>query len=252
MIFETPDGREVAVSIRNLFMEKIMIKIFIFTLCFTSLALAAPSEVPPAARESIEWCDIWIPQANQSALPRVLIIGDSITKGYYPGVEKRLAGKAYVARLSTSAFLSDPMLLQQIAMVLDSMKFDVIHFNNGLHGGQHGEDEYRKAFPEFLATIHQGAPAAKLIWATTTPLKEDQSAKPGEMRLTNERIAARNKIALEFLKPEGIPVDDLHTLMDGHPEYHTDNYHYNAQGISIQAKQVTAQIEKLLVSPPKK
>ena len=38
-------------------------------------------------------------------------------------------------------------------MVLSQYKFDVIHFNNGMHGWQHSEKEYDQAFPRFLATI---------------------------------------------------------------------------------------------------
>ena len=43
---------------------------------------AGPSEHPPAGRESIEWCDLWISHANETNLPRVLLIGDSITRAY--------------------------------------------------------------------------------------------------------------------------------------------------------------------------
>src|ERR1700722_3293127 len=83
-----------------------------------SPACAQSTDVAPSARESIEWCDIWISHANETNLPRVLLIGDSITRAYYPEVENRLAGKAYVARLTTSRFISDPVLLQEIALVL--------------------------------------------------------------------------------------------------------------------------------------
>src|SRR5690349_15909760 len=65
------------------------------------LAFGADDHVPPA-REAIEWCDIWISHANETNLPRVLLIGDSIARDYYPEVEKQLAGKAFVARLATS------------------------------------------------------------------------------------------------------------------------------------------------------
>ena len=127
-----------------------MIKsILLFTLA-TSLVLtveAQPTGYPPAARESVEWCDIWISHADETNLPRVLLIGDSITRAYYPEVEKRLAGEAYVGRLSSSAFISDPALLKQIEMVLGQYNFDVIHFNNGMHGWQHSEKEYAQAFP---------------------------------------------------------------------------------------------------------
>src|SRR5436190_23970871 len=91
---------------------------------------AAETTAPPS-REAIEWCDIWISHANETNRPRVLLIGDSITRDYYPEVEKKLAGKAFVARLATSRFLADPVLLKEIALVLDQMRFDVIHFNNG-------------------------------------------------------------------------------------------------------------------------
>jgi hypothetical protein len=227
-----------------------MIKYLLTLACFACLAPLARAEqtaYPPAARESIEWCDIWISHADETNLPRVLLIGDSITRAYYPQVEKNLAGKAYVGRLSSSAFISDPVLLKQIEMVLSQYKFDVIHFNNGMHGWQHGEKEYAAAFPKYLKTIQKFAPGAKLIWADTTPLKVSPQLPPdNQTQATDERIAARNAIALKFVQAKGIPLDDLNTPMQGHPEYHVDNVHFNDQGIAIQAAQVAAQIEKVL------
>ncbi len=119
----------------------------VLVLGITLLAGAEPADYPPSAKESIEWCDIWISHANETNLPRVLLIGDSITRAYYPEVEKHLEGKAYVGRLSSSAFISDPALLKQIEMVLGQYKFNVIHFNNGMHGWQHSEKEYAQALP---------------------------------------------------------------------------------------------------------
>ena len=214
---------------------------------FALLAGAQPASYPPSARESIEWCDIWISHANETNLPRVLLIGDSITRAYYPEVEKRLESRAYAARLSSSAFISDPVLLQQIEMVLREYKFDVIHFNNGMHGWQHSEKEYAQAFPKFLKTIQQYAPEAKLVWANTTPLKVSPALPANDQtQATDERIAARNAIALKFVQAEGFPVDDLNTPMRGHPELHSDNVHFNDQGIALQSAQVAAQIEPLL------
>lgn len=222
-------------------------KTFLLGLSLFGLITAAIAEYLPADREGIEWCDIWISHATETNLPRVLLIGDSITRGYYPAVEKRLSGKAFVARLTTSAFLSDPMLAQQIALVLDNTKFKVIHFNNGMHGWQHTEEEYRKAFPGFTATIRKHASGAKLIWAATTPLKQSTNSPPrNPTQASNERIAARNAIALECVKPQNIPVNDLNALAKGHPEYHADDVHFNREGITVQAEQVAAQIEKFL------
>jgi hypothetical protein len=221
----------------------------LFAISFTLMAGAQSESYPPSAKESIEWCDIWISHANETNLPRVLLIGDSITRAYYPEVEKQLAGKAYIGRLSSSAFISDPVLLKQIEMVLGQYKFDVIHFNNGMHGWQHSDKEYEQAFPKFLKTIEKYAPNAKLIWANTTPLKISPNLPPGDQtQATDERIAARNAIALKFVQPEGISVDDLNTPMRGHPEFHSDNVHFNDQGVALQAAQVATYIEKQL--PP--
>jgi len=214
---------------------------------FASLAVAQPADYPPSARESIEWRDIWISHANETNLPRVLLIGDSITRAYYPEVEKHLEGKAYVGRLASSDFISDPALLKQIEMVLGEYKFDVIHFNNGMHGWQHSEKEYEQAFPKLLKTIQKCAPKAKLIWASTTPLKVSPTLPPdNQTQATDERIAARNATALKVMQTKGIPMDDLNTPMRGHPELHSDNVHFNDQGVALQAAQVAAHIEKQL------
>src|SRR5437016_13450804 len=164
--------------------------VFLSLLLPPSIAAAAPP-----AREAIEWCDIWISHANETNRPRVLLIGDSITRDYYREVEKKLAGKAFVARLATSRFLADPVLLKEIALVLDQMRFDVIHFNNGMHGWQHSELEYQKAFPVFLETIKSHAPKARLIWAATTPIRDSKGVTAdAKLECTNERIDARNAI----------------------------------------------------------
>src|SRR5882672_6035379 len=135
---------------------------------FASNLTVTKLNAAPPAREAIEWCDIWVSHANETNLPRVLLIGDSIVREYYPVVEKRLAEKAFVARLATSRFVADPVLLKEIESVLNGAKFDVIQFNNGMHGWQHSEAEYRQAFAKFVKTIRANAPKARLIWATTT------------------------------------------------------------------------------------
>ncbi len=206
----------------------------------------ARSEEPKLTREAIEWCDVWISNADKSDLPRVLLIGDSITRGYYSEVEKRLAGKAYVARLATSRFVADPVLLAEVAVVLDSAKFDIIHFNNGLHGmNGYTEDDYRQHLPKLLATIRQHAPQAKLILALSTPMRK--AGQLAQFAENNERVKARNRIAAELAAKEQIPVDDLFSLVEPHQEFWSnDGVHYNGKGTAAEAEQVAAEITKLL------
>ena len=192
-------------------------------------------------RENIEWTDVWFPNTNAHDLPRVALIGDSITRAYYAAVENNLKGKAYCARIATSKAIGDPALPAQLAMFLAEAKFDVVHFNIGMHGWEYSEDDYREFLPELLAAIRKGAPGAKLIWASTTPVRKDKIPGP-----SNERIAARNRIAREFFEKQGIAIDDLGASMAGHQDLHKDDVHFNDEGSAILAAQVAAAIEKLL------
>jgi hypothetical protein len=220
---------------------------FLLVVGLASKLAAADTNATPPARESIEWCDIWISHANETNLPRVLLIGDSIAREYYPEVEKRLGGKAFVARLTTSRFVADPVLLKEIELVLDQAKFDVIQFNNGMHGWQHSEAAYEKALPKFIKTIRAHAPKARLIWATTTPLRDGKGVTyDTKAEYSDERIAARNALAADFVAAQKIPTVDLNAAVRGHPEYHSDNVHFNGQGVQILATQVSEAVEKLL------
>lgn len=209
--------------------------------CVVLGACTSRGDEPRVVRENIEWLDVWVPNVNDKGLPRVLLIGDSITRGYGREVEQRLQGKAYVARLATSKSVGDPALLAEVALVLGQHRFDVVHFNNGLHGWGYTEEEYAKHFPELLATIRKGTKGAKLIWASTTPVRVPD--KLTEFGPRTERVKARNRIAAELVAREKVAVNDLYALAEGHPEhYGKDGVHFNAKGIAAQADAVAKSI----------
>src|ERR1700755_3237232 len=64
--------------------------------------------------ETVEWTWAERPEHPDAALPNVLLIGDSITRGYYPEVVKKLQGKANCYLFATSAAAGDPRLPQQL------------------------------------------------------------------------------------------------------------------------------------------
>lgn len=225
-----------------------MTRVFPYGLMLAAAIGAAAGSLaaePHISRESIEWCNIWIPDVNDTKLPRVLLIGDSISGGYGPRVADALNGKASVARLTTSKSIGDPALLTEVALVLGQCRFDVVHFNNGLHGWGYTEQEYQQHFPDLLATIRQHAPQAKLIWATITPMR--QAGNLNVIADGTKRVQARNKIAQEIATREGIVVNDLYGLVKDHAEYWSgDGVHFNGQGIAAQAEQVTQKITQAL------
>ena len=206
------------------------------------LSHAGRAAEPAVRRENIEWSNIWVPEATRTDLPRVLLIGDSICNGYHNAVEKELQGKALVSMLATSSALGDPILAEQVELLLKNYRFAVVHFNIGLHGWDYTEEEYQKEFPALLKVIRKNAAGAKLVWATSTPMREP-APNLGHFHPNNERVKIRNQIVVDLAAKEGIPLDNLYPLVENHQEYWSnDGVHFNAQGQAVEAKQVARSI----------
>jgi len=218
------------------------IALITIAICTTSICRAQDQRV---VRESIEWLDVWIPDYNSNDLPRVLLIGDSITRAYYPNVATLLKGKAYVARLTTSKSVGDPALIDQVKLILNEAHFDVIHFNNGMHGWGYSEDEYREHFPDLFAAIQDGAPQAKLIWASTTPVRAENNLT--QLSDRTDRVRQRNQIAADILTAHEVVFDDLFSLVQDHPDwYKPDGVHFQPAGVEAEAEQVAKKISDVL------
>jgi lysophospholipase L1-like esterase len=178
-------------------------------------------------------------------LPNVLLLGDSITRNYFPEVTSDLAGVANVYLMASSTSVGDPRLGQQMAefRTMVGVLFSLVYFNNGMHGWAYSEAQYRAAFPAFLGVVKSLAGSnGALVWATITPVGQD--AKNGA---TNQRVDARNAIATSLAQAAGIPVDDQHALMMQHQDLHEDPVHFNASGSVLQGDQAAATIKTALV-----
>jgi lysophospholipase L1-like esterase len=181
-------------------------------------------------------------------LPNVLLLGDSITRNYFPEVVKELAGRANVYLMASSTSLGDPRLGPQIEEFAraEGVQFAVVHFNNGMHGWAYSEAEYRAAFGGLIASVRGIAPKARLIWASTTPVRKDAAPDAEKPGATNARVDTRNAIAEAAVKAAGIPIDDQHGLMMGHGDLHSDDVHFNDAGAALEGKQAAGLIWGLL------
>ena len=215
------------------------------TMCLAALPAMAQARVP--ITEKIEWTWTDRPETPAADLPNVLLAGDSITRAYYPAVANELKGVANVYLFATSACSGDPRVPGQLRDYFSMMgvNFAVAHFNNGMHGWGYTEQQYAAGLPEMIAALRAGAPRAKLVWATTTPVRRDPTASGS----SNARIDARNRLASELMSRERIPTDDQHQLMLTHNDLHSDDVHYTPAGSALQAQQVAAAIRALLPKP---
>jgi hypothetical protein len=123
------------------------------------------------------------------------------------------------------------------------VRFSVIHFNNGMHGWGYTEEQYANGLPGLLADFREDAPNAKLIWASTTPVGNDDT-KPGGATIA--RVKVRNASAEKLMRARHIPIDDQYTLMLAHSDLHNGSVHYTAAGSAVQAEQVVKSIAPML------
>ena len=130
-------------------------------------------------------------------------------------------------------------------LLLKQYRFAVIHFNNGLHGWGYSEKQYRDGLQRLMECFEKHAPDAKLIWATTTPVRDrDDLSKISDQ---TERVKARNKIAAEIMKKAGIATDDLYGLVEQHPDWQSgDGVHFNGKGKVAQGTAVAESVAKCL------
>jgi hypothetical protein len=201
------------------------------------------AQKPVSKPEEIEWTWEVRPARVDGKLPNVLLVGDSISRNYYPEVKRQLDGVSNVYLLATSTAVGDPRLTYELKefAAMEAVTFKVVHFNNGMHGWDYSEEEYKAAFPAFLKALRRIAPHASFIWASTTPVKVDVLPGP-----TNARINARNRIALALTSEVQITLDDQHELMMHHSGQFEDKVHFNSQGATIEGQQAAEQIRSIL------
>lgn len=198
-------------------------------------------------------------------LPRVLIIGDSISIGYTPFVKAMMTNRAVIVHApgNNAATVTG---LKRLDQWLGKEKWDVIHFNWGLHDMKYidpstAETDMAKLIP--VKTGKQWVPAepyeanlktlvqrlkatgARLVWCSTTPVPEGANGRvPGD-------VAKYNAAALRVMQAEGVPVDDLCAVV-GTPENRAKmggkpkDVHYTDAGSKALAAEVVQAIEKAL------
>ena len=199
------------------------------------------------------------PIEDDPNLPRVLIIGDSISIGYTLPVREMLKGVANVHRPPVNC-ASTKHGINEIEDWVGNKKWDVIHFNWGLHDlkymGPNGEnladpqlnsssqqvpiDEYVKNLQKLVLYLKKTK--AELIWRNTTPVPNGAKGRVvGDSKKYNDA-------AQEIMSHYSIETNDLY-------QFAKDNWdkvgrkadvHFTPEGSKELAKLVAKSIRKKL------
>lgn len=202
----------------------------------------------------------FLPPDVQSDLPNVLLIGDSISIGYMLATRKELEGEANVWRPTTNCGPSTRGL-ESLEAWLGDRKWDVIHFNFGLHDLKYmGPNNQNLADPK-AESSHQQVPidqyaanlkqiakrlketGASVIWCETTPVPKGAKGRVvGDSKRYNQAAA---KVMAEV---GGIAIDPLFDHAFQHAEQKEANVHYSPAGSATLAKQVAKSVRAALKS----
>ncbi len=190
-------------------------------------------------------------EPNDPALPRVLLIGDSILGGYSPTVAKLLKGKANVDVYGHPYTQANNELRNELKEVLAQNDYAVIHFNMGLHSFHEGkkriaDDSFEPLMRQFVEFLQQNAPKAKLVWASTTPVTIKDKVEQIDPE-SNAIVIKHNAMAAKVMADLKIPINDLNQLMT--PRINLmcgDTLHWKAEGYSIMGEAVAKAVGEQL------
>ena len=194
------------------------------------------------------------PVEEVEGLPHVLIIGDSISIGYTLPTRALLQGKVNLHRIPTNGGPTTKGVTE-IEKWLGKRKWDLIHFNWGLHDlkymGKDGTNlvpkekggivqvplsEYEKNLEKLVIGMKKSA--KQLVWRNTTPIPPGSKA-----RYVGDSVKY-NQAAARVMKKHGVPTLDLYTpskknMKDWMKEA---NVHYHAHGSQALAERVAGDI----------
>lgn len=187
----------------------------------------------------------WDYVADDPTLPRVLIIGDSISRGYTLAVRHQLQGKFNVHRAPANCG-SSVTGLKQLNVWLGAGKWDIIIWNFGIHDRSTEPVVYRHNLETLLQRLqHTGA---KVIWVRTTPAPAGKNSEG----FTEAQCQQLNRVADEVMNTGQVPEVDLYSLLKPRlAELQLpNNVHFRETGYQVMGEKV-AEAVRQIVLPPK-
>ena len=200
----------------------------------------------------------WTGEFEPTPLPKVLIIGDSISIGYFKSLQEKLKDVAVLTHNEGNA-QHTAYGLKKLDEWLDDTHWDVIHFNFGLHDLKYVDergrntsietgkqqisiDQYEQNLEEIVKRLKKTG--AKLIFATTTPVPDGTGFR------AKGDAAIYNRAAERVMKNHGVQINDLHSfaLPRSNEIQRESNVHFTQKGSQQLAEQAAKSILKALES----
>ena len=173
----------------------------------------------------------------------MLLIGDSVSRGYTQAARRALAGKANVHRAPANCGPTASGI-KNIETWLGDGRWDVIHFNFGIHDRNTPIPDYTHRLEQLVERMKKTG--ARLVWASTTPIPDDPSKNQSATSIVD-----RNEAASVVMRAHGVATDDLFAAVSPHlaDMQNPGDVHFNGKGYEFLGEAVARAVEQHL--PPR-
>ncbi|MCM1038082.1 MAG: SGNH/GDSL hydrolase family protein [Ruminococcus sp.] len=185
-------------------------------------------------REKIEWLNYWIESANEREKKRILILGDSVARGYRPVLNRMVEQAGYVVDLLAMSYsIFDLSLINEIKHFIDSVGYQYcfIIFNLGSHHGYSLkikentdlQEAYYRKLDDILRLITKMS--RKIITVSGTP------ERTSDKEAHNDEIQSRNSILKAISYKYKCNYVDLYSQMYNNKDFPLiDLFHFSDNG----------------------
>lgn len=163
--------------------------------------------------------------------PRILLLGDSIRMSYQPMVAFQMQGRAVVTGPVDNGRFALYTSMRLGAWISECGEPDIVHWNNGIWDCGHNRFRGPQQFDveDYLTNLGTILTALRtytdrIIFATSTPVHPDKPHRPeGDWNWTNADIDRFNDAARKMMDSEGIPINDLNSVVAADPDKYLDD-----------------------------
>lgn len=183
-------------------------------------------------RENVEWTNTWIESCTEPDKPRILIVGDSVTREIRSEMSKMFPQYAFDFIGSSSSF-EDPCFYNILEAFFSNnlYHYQTILCNIGAKhcwylntdGNAEHAERYIDAFGRFVKYLQQKCSNILLLTTMPNKIKTDPTTWD---EVKNIEIQKRNAIQTQVFAQQKLPIADLYSLVMQKQYEYKDHCHF--------------------------